>query len=132
MQGRIAPASSMHALTPEGIAEQATTGEIWIIGSPAVACLFLTPKPGSLYLHKLAVDPAHQGQGHARSLIGTAATRARALGLPALTLSTRVELLENHAVFRALGFFETGRSAHPGFTCPTTLHFTLPLTGDLP
>ena len=130
MQGRIDPPSSMHALTSEMIAEQATTGEIWIIGSPAVACLFLTPKPGSLYLHKLAVDPAHQGQGHARSLIGTAATRARALGLPALTLSTRVELLENHAVFRALGFFESGRSAHPGFTRPTTLLFTLPLVGE--
>ena len=132
MQGRIDPPSSMHALTPETIAEQAKTGEIWAIGPPAVACLFLTPKPGSLYLHKLAVDPIHQGQGHARALIGTAAARARTLGLPALTLSTRVELGENHAVFRALGFFETGRSSHPGFTRPTTLHFTLPLTGDLP
>ena len=132
MEGRIDPPSSMHALTPEMIAEQATTAEIRVIGSPAVACLFLTPKPGSLYLHKLAVDPAHQGQGHARSLIASATTRARALGLPELTPSTRVELVENHSVFRALGFHETARSAHPGFDPPTTLHFTLPLTGDLP
>lgn len=132
MQGRIDPPSSMHALTPETIADQAKTGEIWAIGPPAAACLFLTPTPGSLYLHKLAVDPVHHRKGHARALIGTAAARARTLGLPALSLSTRVELIDNHAVFRALGFLETGRSAHPGFARPTTLHFTLPLAGECP
>ena len=132
MQGRIDPPSSMHALTPETIAEQSVSGEIWAIGTPAIACIFLTPNPASLYLHKLAVDPAHQRHGHARTLIVTAATRARALGLPAVTLSTRIELTENHATFRALGFLETSRSAHHGFPHLTTLHFTLPLTGDLP
>lgn len=132
MEGRIVPPSSMHALTPDGIAEQAVRGEVWVTGTPAVACVFLTPKPASLYLHKLAVDPAHQLQGHARALIGTAAARASALGLPALTLSTRVELVENHAVFRAMGFTETDRSAHPGYNRPTTIHFTLPLPGVAP
>jgi ribosomal protein S18 acetylase RimI-like enzyme len=129
MNGRIDPPSSMHALTPGAIAAQATEGEVWVIGTPPVACVFLTPQPDSLYLHKLAVDPAHHRQGHARALIATAADRARALDLPAVTLSTRVELLENHAVFRRIGFIETGRSAHPGFDRPTTIHFTLPLPG---
>ena len=132
MEGRIVPPSSIHALTPDGIAEQAVSGEVWAIGTPAVACVFLTPKPALLYLHKLAVDPAHQLQGHARALIATAAARATALGLPALTLSTRVELVENHAVFRAMGFTETDRSAHPGYNRPTTIHFTLPLPGVAP
>ena len=127
MEGRIDPPSSMHALTPEGIAEQAVLGEVWTLGNPAIACVVLSPRAGSLYLHKLAVDPAHQRQGHARSLIATAAARAMALGLPAVTLSTRVELVENHAAFRALGFHETQRSSHPGFARPTTVHFTLPL-----
>ena len=127
MEGRIDPPSSMHALTPEAIAQHATTGEIWAIGPPHVACVFLTRQPASLYLHKLAVDPAHHRKGHARSLIATAATRARDLGLPALTLSTRVELAENHAAFRAMGFIESGRSAHDGFNRPTTILFTLPL-----
>ncbi|MGQ0566708.1 MAG: GNAT family N-acetyltransferase [Gemmobacter sp.] len=126
-EGRIDPPSSMHALTADVIAEQAQTGEIWAIGGPPVACVFLTPQPGSLYLHKLAVDPAHHRQGHARALVATAAVRARAWGLPALTLSTRVELVENHAVFRAIGFTETARSAHAGFDRPTTIHFTLPI-----
>ena len=127
MEGRIDPPSSMHALTPATIAAQAATAEVWAIGSPAIACVFLTPQPGALYLHKLAVDPAYHHNGHARALVGMAATRAAALGLPALTLSTRVELVENHATFRALGFTETARSAHPGFDRPTTLHFTLSL-----
>jgi ribosomal protein S18 acetylase RimI-like enzyme len=100
-------------------------GEVWAIGTPPRACVFLTPEPRSLYLHKLAVDPAHHRQGHARALMALAAARARALGKPALTLQTRIELVENHAAFRALGFVETGRSAHPGLDRPTTLHFTL-------
>lgn len=127
MEGRIDPPSSMQALTPRAIAGQAATGEVWVTGTPCIACVFLTPEPGALYLHKLAVDPAHHRQGHARALIAAAAARATALGLPALTLSTRIELVENHATFRALGFLQTGRSAHPGFLRPTTLHFTLPL-----
>ena len=130
MEGRIDPPSSLHALTPDGIAEQAQIGEIWVIGTPAIACLFLSPAPGALYLHKLAVDPAHHRQGHARALIATAAIRASTLGVPALTLSSRVELRENHAVFRALGFIETGRAAHRGFERPTTVHFTLSLPNE--
>ncbi len=132
MEGRIDPPSSMHDLTTAAIAEQAVAGEVWAIGTPAIACLFLSPRRASLYLHKLAVAPPHQRQGHARRLIDAAAARARTLGLQALTLSTRVELVENHATFRAMGFTETARAAHPGFTRPTTLHFTLPLTGDTP
>jgi hypothetical protein len=38
-----------------------------------------------------------------------------ALGLDHLELQTRVELTENHATFRAMGFVETGRTAHPGY-----------------
>jgi ribosomal protein S18 acetylase RimI-like enzyme len=125
MEGRIDPPSSMHALTAATIARQAIAGEVWAIGTPPLACVFLTPEPGALYLHKLAVDPAHHRQGHARALVALAAARARALGKPALTLQTRIELVENHETFRALGFVETGRSAHPGHDRPTTLHFTL-------
>jgi ribosomal protein S18 acetylase RimI-like enzyme len=123
MDGRIDPPSSAHALTPEAIAEQARTGEIWIIGRPPVACVFLTPKPRALYVGKLAVAATHRRQGLARILIGLAETRARALHLPALELQTRVELTENHATFRALGFVEVARSAHPGYDRPTSLTF---------
>lgn len=123
MDGVIDPPSSLHRLTPEDIARQATEAEVWVTGTPPLACLFLTPRPGALHLGKLAVDPAHRGQGHARRLIEMASTRARAMGLPALELQTRVELAANHATFRHMGFVQTAATAHPGFDRPTTLTF---------
>lgn len=123
MDGRINPPSSMHRLTAEAIAAQAEAGEIWVIGAPPVACLFLTVKPGVLYLGKLAVARDQRGRGLARALIDTAAARARALGLPLLELETRVELVENHATFAAMGFAEAGRRSHPGYAQPTTVIF---------
>ncbi len=123
MAGRIDPPSSLGALTPEAIEAQARTGEVWAIGDPPVACVFLTAKPGALYLGKLAVAASHRRRGLARALVDLAGTRARALGLPLLELQTRVELTENHAAFRALGFAEAGRTAHPGFDRPTSITF---------
>lgn len=123
MDARIAPPSSMHSLTEAAIAAQATLGEVWVIGTPPVACVFLTPQRDSLYVGKLAVALAARHKGLARRLIALAETRARALGLPALELQTRVELTENHAAFTAMGFAETGRTAHPGFASPTSITF---------
>lgn len=124
MEGRIDPPSSLHHLTALDIAKQAIEGEVWAIGTPAVACVFLTPLPHALYLGKLAVDPAHHRKGYGRALIAMAEDRARQLGLPALELSTRIELVENHATFNALGFVQTASSTHAGFDRPTTLVFT--------
>jgi GNAT superfamily N-acetyltransferase len=123
MQGRIDPPSSLGDLTPAALTRQTETGEIWIIGTPPVACVFLTPKPGALYVGKLAVAASHRGQGLARQLLALAETRARAFHLPALELQTRIELTENHAIFSALGFTETARTAHPGFDRATSITF---------
>lgn len=124
MDGRINPPSSIHHLTVQDIAEQAKSGEIWVIGAPAVACVFLTSLPHALYLGKLAVDPAVQRMGYARRLIAVAEARAHDLKLPALELWTRIELSENHATFRGLGFVQSGTSSHAGFDRPTTVIFT--------
>ena len=129
MDGVIDPPSSLHRLTPEAIAAQARSGEVWVIGDPPVACVFLTPNPAALHVGKLAVDPAQQGRGHGRSLLDLAATRARALGLPALELQTRVELLDNHAIFTRLGFTCVAATAHEGYDRPTSLTFRRPLAG---
>ncbi|MFM7442340.1 MAG: GNAT family N-acetyltransferase, partial [Tabrizicola sp.] len=80
MEGRIDPPSSMHSLTAEAIAAQATGGEVWAIGTPPVACVFLTPQPGALYIGKLATAASHRRMGLAGQLIALAATRAKALG----------------------------------------------------
>lgn len=122
MEGRIDPPSSLRDLTPEALTRQAALGEIWIIGAP-VACVFLTPKPGALYLGKLAVEARHRGRGLARQLVDLAEARARDMGLPTLELQTRVELSANQRTFEAMGFVETRRTAHPGFDRPTSITY---------
>lgn len=127
MELRIAPPSSVHRLTEAAIAAQAAAGEVWVIGAPPLACVFFTPQPGCLYLGKLAVAEQARRRGLARRLVALAETRARALGLPALELQSRVELAENHAAFAAMGFAETGRTAHAGFAAPTSITFRKPV-----
>ncbi|MES0828080.1 GNAT family N-acetyltransferase [Ruegeria sp. SCP11] len=121
MEGRIDPPSSMHRLTDESLRQQAQDEEVWIIGNPPTAVMFLTAKPGRLYLSKLAVDQSRRGQGLARSLVDWAETRARATGHTVLELQTRIELVENHTVFARLGFVKTGETAHPGYNRTTSI-----------
>ena len=123
MDGRIDPPSSMHRLTTADLARQAAEGEVWVIGTPAIACMVLTPKPDCLYLGKLAVAAAHRGQGLARIMVDLACARAQARGLPAVELQTRVELTANQAAFCALGFIEVARTAHAGYARPTSITF---------
>lgn len=123
MEGVVDPPSSMARLTPAGLARAAETAELWVLGEAPSACMILTPRAETLYLGKLAVAEARRGAGLARVMIGHALARARALGLPSVTLETRVELVDNQAAFRRLGFHETHRSAHPGFERPTSITF---------
>ena len=44
-------------------------------------------------------------------------------GLAMLGLQTRVELVENQTAFRAMGFQEVGRTAHPGYDRPTSITY---------
>jgi predicted N-acetyltransferase YhbS len=122
MEGRIDPPSSLARLTASDLATH--PGEIWVIGRPAQACVMLTLKPAALYLGKIAVEPSLKGRGLARRLIRMAEERARELGLPALELQSRVELIENHATFAALGFRVSGETSHEGYDVPTSLTFT--------
>lgn len=123
MEGRIDPPSSMHLLTPEAISLQNETGEVWLIGRPPLACVFLTAKPDALYVGKLATASSARRRGLGRRLMALAEMRAQALDLPALELQTRIELTENHETFRALGFVQVGATSHPGFDRPTSLTF---------
>lgn len=123
MEGRIDPPSSMHRLTEDDIRLQAAHGEVWLIGMAPLACMFLTLKPHALYIGKLATAAQARNQGHARRLIAHAVRRAHDLGLPLLELQTRVELAENHAAFRAMGFEQVAETRHPGFDRTTSLTF---------
>lgn len=132
MAGRIDPPSSMQGLTEAAIATQTEKGEVWLIGAEPLACMFLTPKVPYLYVGKLAVAGSARRQGLARRLMEVAGQRARVLGLAGLQLQTRVELVENHRAFAAMGFVQTGATAHAGFDRPTSLTFTRLLTSPAP
>lgn len=123
MQRRIDPPSSMHRLTGANIAAMSVSGEVWVIEAMdrPVACIFLTPQPAVLYLGKLAVAADLRGRSLARRLVEHAAARAAALNLPLLELETRIELVENHAAFAAMGFAKTAETAHTGHTRPTAI-----------
>ena len=121
MEGRIDPPSSLHRLDLVTLTDQATTGEVWGLGDPLDAVAVFTVQRDALYLGKIA--SRRPGRGHARALIGAAEARARALGLPRLRLQTRVELVENHATFAALGFAKVGETAHVGYDRPTSLTY---------
>ena len=121
MAGRIDPASSAQHLALADLTAQAAMGEVRVIGDPVCAAVILTPRPDSLYPGKLAVAALARGKGPGRRLVETAVARARALGLPAVTLQVRVELTQNQAAFAAPGFAETGRTARPGHDQPTAI-----------
>jgi ribosomal protein S18 acetylase RimI-like enzyme len=119
MDGRIDPPSSMHRLTLADMSEHCVTGEVWTYANPVAGCVFLTERPGRLYVGKLAA--ALRGCGIARGLMGLAEQRARVRWLSALELEVRIELVENHAVFERFGFSVAGEGSHAGYDRPTFL-----------
>ena len=84
-------------------------------------------QPGALYLSRLAVHPAHRGQGLARALLDAATAEAARRNLPRLRLATRLTLMANRRLFAAWGFTETAVETHPGYTAPTSVTLEKPL-----
>jgi N-acetylglutamate synthase-like GNAT family acetyltransferase len=123
MQGRIDPPSSALRMTAASIAADAAAGALLLaeMNGALVACAFVRPKGDALYIAKLAVRADTQSRGIGRALIAAARDEARARGLAALELQTRIELSENHAAFARMGFVKIAETAHPGFTRPTSI-----------
>lgn len=126
MDGRIEPPSSAHRLTAASLKDKALVEIVFLAvdHDEIVGCIFCRPEPDCLYVGKLAVLPQSQGLGAGRALLSAAEWEARALELPALRLETRVELVENHARFRARGFEKTAESCHPGYDRITSIEMT--------
>jgi ribosomal protein S18 acetylase RimI-like enzyme len=123
MDGVIDPPSSVHRLTAETLRAKAQSeiGFLARAGDTIVGSAFIAEKTDHFYLGKLAVLPACQGCGVGRRLLEAAERHAVQAGKPLIELQTRVELIANQRVFRALGFVETGRTAHQGFDRPTSV-----------
>lgn len=125
MDGRIDPPSSLHAFDAATLKAKAAEEELilTLLDGALVGCLFAAAKGDALYLGKIAVQPGLRGKGIARRMFEVAEATARAQGLKALELQTRIELTANHRTFEALGFVKTGEGRHPGYTRSTDVNF---------
>lgn len=123
MESRIDPPSSFKKLTPELLCEKAAVETLLVVFDDEilVACAFFKEISGAIYLGKIAVDTEYQRRGIARNIVKNAANFARSRGKQWLELQTRIELIENHKTFAALGFKKTGESAHEGYDRPTSI-----------
>lgn len=123
MDGRIDPPSSLNRLTTDAINTHMENEVLLTIqddGIP-IASAFLTQQPDAIYIGKLAVAATHRGTGAAKALLDYAETFAREQEFKTLRLQTRIELIENHAIFARYGFVKTAEGTHPGFTRPTEI-----------
>ncbi|MEM7671221.1 MAG: GNAT family N-acetyltransferase [Pseudomonadota bacterium] len=128
MEGRIDPPSSLTRMSVACLAQKAARETVLLAEDPRlVGCLFATSRTGALYLGKIAIDPDCQGRGIGRALLAAATEIAKQKRLRALELQTRVELVENHAAFSALGFETIAKTRHSGFDRATSLTMRRPV-----
>ena len=98
-------------------AARVAAGEVWVCGGgdALAGILVLEPAPDHLLLDNIAVAPAWQGRGVGRRLLGFADAEARRMGYAELRLYTHVLMHENIALYRRIGYVETGRIVEKGF-----------------
>lgn len=123
MEGRIDPPSSLNRMTMDTLREKASAETLLLArdGETLVGCGYLRDDGATLYLGKFAVDQAYRRRGVLRAMFDLAEEIARKEGKTALELQTRIELVENHATFAALGFVKSGEEAHAGYNRPTSI-----------
>lgn len=100
-------------------------------GNLVGACLWSPEDDGTgrgRHLSRLAVAPSWRRRGVARRLVAAIVAGARNDGCGFLTLSTRLALESNRALFHSLGFDEIRFHAHPGYTRPTFVEMRLSLS----
>lgn len=92
-----------------------SAGDVWVVGEPLCGVICLEMGDDSLLIENVAVDPAAQGNGLGRRLLEFAEAQAAQRGLPRLTLYTHEVMTENLAIYRHLGYRETGRRTDNGY-----------------
>ncbi len=123
MDGVIDPPSSANRLTIKTLQQKAAREHALVLfdGTAPAACIFCDPRGDCLYVGKLAVAEKSRGKGLGQRLMSEAEALARQLGYRELELQSRVELVNNHRFFEALGFTRTAETAHAGYDRPTSI-----------
>jgi ribosomal protein S18 acetylase RimI-like enzyme len=91
----------------EELAGYARRGHAWVAVDDAdapVAYLLADPVDGALHIEQVSVHPKAAGRGIGRALVEHLAAVARAGGVPALTLTTFVDVPWNGPYYARLGF----------------------------
>lgn len=90
-------------------------GRVWVAGAPVAGYVVAWPRGDHWHLENVAVDPAAQGRGLGRALIGHVEALARQAGARAVELYTNARMTANLALYPRLGYAETGRRVEDGF-----------------
>ena len=77
--------------------------------------IVLLARADHLLLDNVSVRPDRQGKGLGRRLIAFAESEARRRGFAELRLYTHERMSENIALYKRLGFVETGRGREAGY-----------------
>ena len=92
-------------------------GVVWVIeeGGAIAGIIVLLPRPDHLLLDNIAVAPAWQGRGLGRRLLAFAEAEAARRGYREIRLYTHQTMTENHRLYTAIGYEETGRRTEDGY-----------------
>jgi ribosomal protein S18 acetylase RimI-like enzyme len=97
-------------------------GEVFVLDDNGIAgIIVLRGRKDHLLVDNIAVEPARQRQGLGRRLLAFADERARLQGISELRLYTHETMVENIAIYRRLGWKETGREVTDRFS---RIHFS--------
>lgn len=83
-------------------------------GANVLGCAGMQVSPGDIgEVTRVFVEPAARGKGVGRRLMEELERRSRVLGLDALRLDTRTDLVEARRLYASLGFIEGKRTIRP-------------------
>lgn len=123
MESRIDPPSSLNHMGAEDLRSKAKDETMIVAtdGAELIGCAFVALRDDCVYVSKVAVADTARRKGVARELMVAAERVARLNQREFLELQTRIELVENHRTFAALGFEKVAETAHPGYSRPTSI-----------
>jgi len=101
----------------DNYAQRISDGQVWLLEDAAglAGILVLEDGPDGLMVDNIAVDPARRGTGCGKALMVFAEAEAGRRGHRRLRLYTHALMTENRALYRRIGFRESGRVTEKGF-----------------
>lgn len=90
-------------------AELIAAGQVWVL-DPVEGLIVLVAEDDVLLVENVAVGPAAQGRGLGGRLLAFAEEQARSLGLSAVRLYVNEKMTSNIALYKHVGYAETGRA----------------------